>query len=281
MGEGPRGNSGARSTLHLILVTCCATHNQIGPLCCWFPSGWACACFRPLWVSPTISPVRLGVCPAATPTPMGVFSQRFGALFPRAGALGYGVCFAPRCLSGLSMRECGAVRFATRCSACPILHHSESGPLSLSVRKCGAAGSASGQTAALFVPRSASLGPSKATRVLSPLAAVSAPPTGLDECLFFLSPWCRTSLPLDSLSVLVVGGGTVCLPTPPSWFSDDIFLKDALKTAEWYLKVLLTSALQNVVTSLFELFLEDWTQEPINTTKFKNREFSVKPYTHK
>ena len=36
---------------------------------------------------------------------------------------------------------------ATGCSACPILRHSESGSLGLSVRECGAAGSASGQTA--------------------------------------------------------------------------------------------------------------------------------------
>ena len=42
--------------------------------------------------------MRLGVSPAAAPTPTGVFTQRFEALFPRAGALGYEVCFAP-CLS--------------------------------------------------------------------------------------------------------------------------------------------------------------------------------------
>ena len=41
------------------------------------------------------SPVRLGVSPAATSTPMGVFNQWFEALFPRAGALGCKVCFAP------------------------------------------------------------------------------------------------------------------------------------------------------------------------------------------
>ena len=45
--------------------------------------------------SPTTSPVRLGVSPAATSTPTGVFNQRFEALFPRAGALGCEVCFAP------------------------------------------------------------------------------------------------------------------------------------------------------------------------------------------
>ena len=83
-GEGnpTRGNNGARSTLHWISVTPPTTHNQIGPLWCWFPSRWACAHSRPLWVSPTTSPVRLGVSPAAAPTPIGVFNQRFEALFP-------------------------------------------------------------------------------------------------------------------------------------------------------------------------------------------------------
>ena len=38
-----------------------------------------------------------------------------------------------------------------------------------------------------FVPHSASLSPATATRVLSAQVPVSAPPTGLDECLFFIS----------------------------------------------------------------------------------------------
>ena len=96
VGEGPRGSNGACCTLHWISVTPSATHNQIGPLWCWLLSGWACAHSRPLWVSPTTSPVRLGVSPPAAPTPTGVFNQRFDALFPHAGALGYVVCFAPR-----------------------------------------------------------------------------------------------------------------------------------------------------------------------------------------
>ena len=79
-----------------------------------------------------------------------------------------------------------------------------------------------------FVPHSASLGPATATRVLSTPVPVSAPPTGLDECEF-LFPWCRIPLPFDSLSVLVVRGGAVCLPTPPSWFS---------KEQPFYLKIL-------------------------------------------
>ena len=94
VGEGPRGSNGAHSTLHRILVTPSATHNQIGPLWCWFLSGWACARSRPLWVSPLNSPMRLGVSPAAASTPTVVFNQRFEALFPGAGALGYMVCFA-------------------------------------------------------------------------------------------------------------------------------------------------------------------------------------------
>ena len=40
---------------------------------------------------------------------------------------------------------------------------------------------------ALLVPHSASLGPATARGVLSAPVPVSAPPTGLDECLFFIS----------------------------------------------------------------------------------------------
>ena len=107
VGEGPRGSNGARCTLHWISVFHSTTHYQTVPLWCWFPSGWACAHSRPLWVSPTTFPMRLGVSPAAAPTPMGIFNQRFEALFPRSGALGCAICFAPRCLSHLSVRKCG------------------------------------------------------------------------------------------------------------------------------------------------------------------------------
>ena len=108
VGEGPRGSHGTCLTLLRISVFHSDTHNQTGPLWCWFPSGWACAHSRPLWVSPTTSPVSLGVSPAAAPTPTGAFNQRFGALFPGAGALGCAVCFTPRRSPGLSVCECGA-----------------------------------------------------------------------------------------------------------------------------------------------------------------------------
>ena len=132
--------------------------------------------------------MRLGVSPAAAPTPTGVFNQRFEALFPGAVALGCAVYFTLRCLSGLSMFECGAAVCYPH-SACPALHHSESGPLGLSARMCGVwpPGLLVLGLPAPFVPHSASLGPATATRVLSTLVPVSAPPTGLDECLFFIS----------------------------------------------------------------------------------------------
>ena len=108
VGDGPRGSNGACSTLHRTSMFHTSTYNQTGPLWCWLPSGWACARPKPLCVSPMTSRVRLGVSPAAAPIPMDVFNQRFEALFPHAGALGCGVCFAPRCLSGLYVCECGA-----------------------------------------------------------------------------------------------------------------------------------------------------------------------------
>ena len=55
---------------------------------------------------------------------MGVFNQRFEALFPQAGALGCMVCSLPAPSPppppGLSMRECGAVGSASCSLACPI-----------------------------------------------------------------------------------------------------------------------------------------------------------------
>ena len=194
VGEGPRGSNGTRSIFHRISVTPSATHNQIGPLWCWFPSGWACACPRPLWVSPTNSPVRLRFSPAATSTPTGVFNQRSETLFPRAGALGCVVCFAPRRLSGLSVRECGAAGSASRQTACPVRP-----TLRQSRSRHGNA---------------------------SPLCPSCPSPPLLPVWMnvYFLFPWCRTSLPFDFLSVLVVRGGAVCLPMPPSWFSPTCIL---------------------------------------------------------
>ena len=147
----------------LDFITSSATHNQNGPLWCWLPSGWACAHSRPLWVSPTTSPVRLGVSPAAAPTPMGAFNQRSEALFPCAGALGYAVCFTPRCWSRFiyaGMRGHGVLP-----ASLPAPFSATLGP-ALSVYLCmnvGPQGLLVVRLPAPFVPHSASLSPSTAT----------------------------------------------------------------------------------------------------------------------
>ena len=119
---------------------------------------------------------------------------------------------------GLSMHECGAAGFATRHTACPILCHSESGPLGLSVCECGATGSASGQTACPVPPtlRQSRSRHGNASPFCPGCPSLHLLPVWMN--VYFLSPWCRTSLPFDFLSVLVVRGGAVCLPTLPSWF---------------------------------------------------------------
>ena len=91
-GRGLRGNDGTCSALCWISVTSPATHKQSGPFWCCFRSGWVCVHSGTLWVSPTNSPVRLGVSPAALSTPTGVFNQWSEALFPQAGTLGCTVC---------------------------------------------------------------------------------------------------------------------------------------------------------------------------------------------
>ena len=151
----------------LTSVTPSATHIQIGPLWCWFLGGWACACSRPLWVPLTTSPVRLGVSPAAAPAPTGVFNQRFEALFPRAGALGYVVHFSSQFIHA-RMWGCGVVP-----STLPAPFSVTLSP-ALSVYLCANVGPQGllvvGLTAP-FLPHSASLGPATAMRVLSALAA--------------------------------------------------------------------------------------------------------------
>ena len=152
VGEGPSGSNGTCLTLLRLSIFHSDMHNQTGPLWCWFPSGWACAHSRPLWVSPTTSPVRLGVSPAAAPTPRGVFNQRFEALFPGAGALGCTVCLL-RCPPFVRFicgrRWCRGVLPA----ALPARFSATLSPaLWVYLCKCGAAGSASARTACVICP---------------------------------------------------------------------------------------------------------------------------------
>ena len=91
--------------------------------------------------------------------------------------------------------------------------------LSVYLLECVAAGSASARTAC---PVSPTLRQSRSCHSnASPLRPGCPSPSLLPVWMnvYFLFPWCRTSLLFDFLSVLVMRGGIVCLPTPPSWFS--------------------------------------------------------------
>ena len=130
-----------------------------------------------------------GSFPAATSTPTGVFNQRFEALFPQDGALGYVVCFGP-CPS--SWFICARMWGRRVCQWSDCLRRLSHTP-----------------------PVSVPPGQGKS----SPPRCPSLPLLQIWMYVSFLSTWCRTSLPLDFLTVLVVQGGAVCLPTLPSWLS--------------------------------------------------------------
>ena len=112
-------------------------------------------------------------------------------------------------------------RGATHCSAGPVLRHSESGPLGLSAQMWGRRVCQWSDC----LPRSSHTLPVSVPprpRESSPPPCCPCPPLlPVWMNVYFLFPWCRTSLPFDFLSVLVVRGGAVCLPMPPSWFSPD------------------------------------------------------------
>ena len=109
-------------------------------------------------------------------------------------------------------------RGPTHCSARPTVRHSESGPLSLSVRECGSAGFTSARTACAIRPtlRQSQSRHSHASP-LHPGARLL--PSYQSGRMFIFHPLgVGPPSPFDSLSALVVRGGAVCPPMPPSWF---------------------------------------------------------------
>ena len=182
--RGPRGNNATCSALCWLSVTSPVTHKRIGPFWCRFPWWVVLYMFQdPVGLSNELS-CEAGSSPAAS-TPTGVFNQRLEALFPGAGILGCLVCVTPQLFL-------------------PVYLHTNVG---------------------LSVPLAAT-----SPQVLSTQLPISAPPTGLDECFFFNSlvlglpfslifcqSWLVFVFKFVVVLLLVVHGGKVCLPMPPSW----------------------------------------------------------------
>ena len=138
-------------------------------------------------------PMSLGVSPTAASTPTGVFTQWFEALFLPAGTLGCGVCHPVH-----QLLPCWPA------AAFPTLLHNPPPRWVHQLPPC---------------------------RESSPRRLpISAPPTGLDECFFFISLVVR--LPNSSIFCQfwlvfvfkllfslfwLCDESTVFLPTPPSW----------------------------------------------------------------
>ena len=112
-GRGLRGNNDTCLALSWLSVTSSATHKQIGSFWCWFLGWWVCVHSRTLWVSPTNSPMRLGVS-HATSTPTGFFSQRFwGFISPHWKPGLHSLSHSPVVPPSLSAHICGTAHSAS------------------------------------------------------------------------------------------------------------------------------------------------------------------------
>ena len=155
-------------------------------------SGWVCVSSGTLWVSPANSPVRLGVS-LTTVIPTDVFNQRLWGFIsphwdPGLHHLSHSLVVHP----SLSAQECGTAQSKIPCLTGFSSRHLAMSPLHL-------------------VP-------------------ISTPPSGLDEYFFFNSLvvgllyssifwqlWLSFVFKFVVVLLLVVRGGTVYLPMPPSW----------------------------------------------------------------
>ena len=154
---------------------------------------------------------------------MGSFNQRFEAFIsPRWSPGLRGLLRSPQFVLVYLCTSVGPLG-ATRRSAC-LFFPTLSPALWVYLCECGAAGSASGQTACPVRPtlRQSRSRHGHASPLCPGCPSLPLLPVWMNVC--FLFPWCQTSLPFYFLSVLVVRGGAVCPPTLSSWFSQMCFL---------------------------------------------------------
>ena len=122
--------------------------------------------------------MRLGASPAAASTPTGVFTQRFEALFPRTGVLDCVVCFAPPpflpvylCANVGTQGLPATTLWGLLAAAWPALFHN--------------------------LPPHWVRQPKPCHKSSAPRLPVSASPTCLDECFFFI--YLVVGLPYSSI----------------------------------------------------------------------------------
>ena len=112
--------------------------------------------------------MRLGVSPAATSTPTGVFNQRFEALFPPHWSPG--LCGLLHCPAFLPVCLCANV-----------------GPQGLPATTLWGLPAAAWTTPLHNPPPHWVRQPPPCCKSSPPRLLISTPPTGLDECFFFIS----------------------------------------------------------------------------------------------
>ena len=164
-----------------------------------------------MWVSPTTSPVRLGVSPAVASTHRGVFNQRFEALFPVLEPwVARSVLLPCRSSRFICVRMWGRrVCQMSHCLPCSTICHFAGS--SRNVRPL-----CPGCPSLPLLP--VWMNVSSLSPWLSEFHAVGFSVSS--GCFLFLNCCCPS---------LVVRGGTMCLPMPPSWLeakSLDILKKD-------------------------------------------------------
>ena len=121
------------------------------------------------------------------PTPRGVFTQRFEVLFPCTGALGYGVCFTPRHSSWFMYARMWGLGVLPATLPAPFSTTLSPALLVYLCTNVGSQGQLVVRHPAPFIPHPTSLGRPRQRESSPPRLPISAPPIGLDECLFFIT----------------------------------------------------------------------------------------------
>ena len=190
-------------------VTSPATPNQIGSFWCWCPGGCGFVRGRPRWVSPRNSPVRLGVSPAVNPHRY-FQSEALRLYFPTLKLWVVWWFLLPSCSSWFICTwtwDCPGCRPPPR-------------PVHQPLPCC-----------------ESSLPSCPSPPLLSVWMNVSLTPwlSDFHTVWFSVSSRCVFVFKFVVDRVLVVRGGTVCLPMPPSWLEVNVIpiLLDLLYLFIW------------------------------------------------